>query len=135
MQGEPPRMNANKHELRAVIYSSLIYLFRIRTLSRSFAASSEKTRITDAVISWQVVSCLLPRLARPGQWPGGRKWGKMSEAWNQWEGCVVDDGFRLKKYLGGSEESAVFLTEDRGPEPKKAAIKLVAAEPATAERR
>jgi TonB family protein len=59
----------------------------------------------------------------------------MSEAWRQWEGHVVNESFYLKKCLGGSEASAVFLAEDRGAEPKPVAIKLVAADPATAERR
>lgn len=35
----------------------------------------------------------------------------MSEAWKHWEGQVVDSKFLLRRYLGGSEHSAVFLTE------------------------
>jgi TonB family protein len=57
----------------------------------------------------------------------------MSEAWSQWEGHVVNGEFHLQKYLGGSEQSAVFLTEDRGQEPQPAAIKLIAANPGDAE--
>jgi TonB family protein len=57
----------------------------------------------------------------------------MSEAWSQWEGHVINGEFHLQKYLGGSEQSAVFLTEDRGQEPQPAAIKLIAADPASAE--
>jgi TonB family protein len=34
----------------------------------------------------------------------------MPEAWSHWEGHVVNGKFHLKKYLGGSEQSAVFLT-------------------------
>ena len=51
----------------------------------------------------------------------------MSEAWKNWEGQVVDSRFPLRKLLGESSHSAVFLTErlDRGG--AKAAIKLVAA--------
>ena len=61
----------------------------------------------------------------------------MTEAWKQWEGQVVNaaaDGcdFHLRQYLGGSERSAVFLTE-LGPELQRAAIKLVPADPADAE--
>jgi TonB family protein len=56
---------------------------------------------------------------------GGRKRGKMSEAWSQWEGHVVNGEFHLQKYLGGSSESAVFLTEHRGAELRPAAIKLI----------
>jgi TonB family protein len=56
----------------------------------------------------------------------------MSEAWKQWEGNTVNGEFRLRQYLGSSDESAVFLTERGGPQPQKAAIKLVAADPASA---
>jgi TonB family protein len=56
----------------------------------------------------------------------------MAEAWKAWEGQVVDAKFRLRLYLGGSEHSAVFLTEhgDRGLQ--KAAIKLIATGPGNA---
>src|SRR5260370_15268698 len=64
---------------------------------------------------------------------GGRKRGRMSEAWSRWEGHVVNSEFQLKKYLGGSEQSAVFLTDDRGQGPQPAAIKLIAADPVNAE--
>jgi TonB family protein len=48
----------------------------------------------------------------------------MSESWKQWEGQIVDARFLLRRYLGGSEHSAVFLTE-RGIPPQKVAIKFV----------
>jgi TonB family protein len=48
----------------------------------------------------------------------------MSESWKQWEGQVVDNRFLLRQYLGGSEHSAVFLTE-RGTPPQRAAIKFI----------
>jgi TonB family protein len=48
----------------------------------------------------------------------------MSDSWKQWEGQVVDARFLLRQYLGGSEHSAVFLTE-RGTPPQKAAIKFI----------
>jgi TonB family protein len=48
----------------------------------------------------------------------------MSESWKQWEGQVVDAKFPLSRYLGGSEHSAVFLTERSAP-PQKAAIKFI----------
>src|SRR3989442_1337119 len=51
----------------------------------------------------------------------------MSESWKQWEGQVVDAKFPLHRYLGGSEHSAVFLTE-RSAAPQKAAIKFVQVE-------
>src|SRR5579872_1914407 len=49
----------------------------------------------------------------------------MIEASKKWEGRVVDGKFTLRQWLGGSDHSAVFLTERSGKE--KAAIKLVAA--------
>src|SRR3984893_120956 len=48
----------------------------------------------------------------------------MSESWKQWEGQVVDARFLLRRHLGGSEHSAVFMTE-RGVPPQKVAIKFV----------
>jgi len=57
----------------------------------------------------------------------------MTEAWKQWEGQVVEGRFSLRQYLGGSEHEAVFLTEYSGPEPQKAAIKLVRAGSSDAE--
>ena len=57
----------------------------------------------------------------------------MTRDWKQWEGQVVNGNFPLRQYLGGSEHSAVFLTERRGQEPQRAAIKLIAANPATVE--
>lgn len=57
----------------------------------------------------------------------------MTRDWKQWEGQVVNGTFPLRQYLGGTAHSAVFLTERRGREPQKAAIKLILADPATAE--
>lgn len=55
----------------------------------------------------------------------------MPEAWSHWEGQLVNGKFNLTKYLGGSEQSAVFLTNH--PEHGAATIKLIASEPAAAE--
>ncbi|HKW63937.1 MAG TPA: TonB family protein [Candidatus Acidoferrum sp.] len=49
----------------------------------------------------------------------------MSFSWKQYEGQVVNNAFPLQRYLGGSSESAVFLTQLAGPQSSKAAIKLV----------
>ena len=46
----------------------------------------------------------------------------------RWEGQVVDGAFPLKKLLGETEHSAVFLTEYGEGARQKAAIKLVSAE-------
>jgi TonB family protein len=51
---------------------------------------------------------------------------QMTEAWKQWEGQVVNGEFHLRQYLGGDENSAVFLTE-YGEQGLQAAIKLVPA--------
>lgn len=52
----------------------------------------------------------------------------MTEAWSEWVGHVVNGEFCLQRYLGGSEQSAVFLTEQPGGEHLPAAIKLVPAD-------
>src|SRR5258708_7081653 len=57
----------------------------------------------------------------------------MSEAWKQWEGQVVDRRFPLRQYLGGSDHGAVFLTEHGERDLVKAAIKVIPADPASAE--
>ena len=56
----------------------------------------------------------------------------MSEAWKQWEGRIVDGKFPLRQFLGGSEHSAVFLSE-RGDAAQRVAIKFIQVEPSAAE--
>jgi TonB family protein len=51
----------------------------------------------------------------------------MNGAWNQYEGQVVDSQFPLQQFLGGSDNSAVFLTQLPGPQSSKAVIKLIPA--------
>ena len=58
----------------------------------------------------------------------------MSDVWTQSEGQIIDNKFRLQKYLAGTEHSAVFLTELPAPKSTKAAIKFIAADAATADR-
>jgi TonB family protein len=53
----------------------------------------------------------------------------MSDIWNQCEGQVIDDRFRLQQYLGGTDDSAVFRTQLGGPQSQKAAIKFIPAGP------
>ncbi len=53
---------------------------------------------------------------------------KAAQTWHEWTGQVVDSKFRLLRYLGGGERSAVYLTERPQGEPKNAAIKLVPAD-------
>jgi len=54
-----------------------------------------------------------------------------STDWKTWEGRAVDGKFPLRQWLGGSDHSAVFLTE-RGSQ--KAAIKLIPADSADSDR-
>jgi len=56
------------------------------------------------------------------------------EVWKTWEGRVVGGKFPLRQWLGGSDHSAVFLTDKQGHADQKAAIKLIAADPVEAER-
>jgi TonB family protein len=51
----------------------------------------------------------------------------MSEAWKTWEGQAVD-GFPLRQYLGGSDHSAVYLTQLNSSGEQKAAIKFITAD-------
>src|SRR5258708_30397458 len=51
----------------------------------------------------------------------------MSDVWKQCEGQVIDNKFRLQQYLGGADDSAVFLTQLAGSPPQKAAIKFTPA--------
>ena len=44
----------------------------------------------------------------------------MNNAWKQWEGQVVEEKFKLRQYIGGSQRSAVFLTDFAGEEPREA---------------
>jgi TonB family protein len=53
----------------------------------------------------------------------------MSDFWRQCEGQVIDNRFRLRHYLGGTDDSAVFLTQLPDAKSPKAAIKFVPAGP------
>ena len=52
----------------------------------------------------------------------------MPVPWQMWEGQVVDQCFPLRSYLGGTDRSAVYLTQYGDPEARNAAIKLMLAE-------
>ncbi len=56
----------------------------------------------------------------------------MNNTWKQWEGTVIEGRFALGKFQGGSDHSGVFLTAF-GPHSLKAAIKLIEANPVTAQ--
>jgi len=49
-------------------------------------------------------------------------------SWPEWEGRLLHNQFRLDRYLGGSERSAVFLTRYVDGAQQAAAIKVVLAE-------
>ncbi len=57
-----------------------------------------------------------------------------AEVWKSWTGRVVDGKFPLRQWLGGSDHSAVFLTERPGQSSQKAALKLIAADAGDADR-
>jgi TonB family protein len=51
-----------------------------------------------------------------------------TELWKKWESRIVEGKFPLQRWLGGSDHSAVFLTERDGEQPQKAVLKLISAE-------
>lgn len=57
-----------------------------------------------------------------------------TEAWKTWEGRVVDGKYPLRQWLGGSDHSAVFLTQRPGRATENAAIKLIEADGPDADR-
>lgn len=57
----------------------------------------------------------------------------MNESWKLWVGQVVNGQFHLRQYLGGSDHSAVFLSEHGEGKFQKAAIKLISADTGNAE--
>ena len=51
-----------------------------------------------------------------------------TDAWTQWESQVVNGVYPLRRFLGGSNHSAVFLTECKAEHAADAAIKFVPAD-------
>lgn len=51
----------------------------------------------------------------------------MSDAWASWQGHVLNGAFRLRRYLGCSDHSAVFLSEFTARAGAEVALKLVPA--------
>jgi len=56
----------------------------------------------------------------------------MSEGWERWEGQVVNGEFSLQRFLGGSEDGGVFLTDKSAGGKLQTAAKLVPAAPVDA---
>ena len=59
----------------------------------------------------------------------------MTEDWTKWEGLVIDRVFPLRRFLGRSGHSVVFLTEHTAHDLPDAAIKLIPADPTIEEAR
>jgi TonB family protein len=57
----------------------------------------------------------------------------MAEVRNNWEGQVINGVFPLRRFLGASDHSSVFLTESRSEGFLNAAVKIVPADPALSE--
>jgi TonB family protein len=57
----------------------------------------------------------------------------MSDVWAKWEGQVINAVFPLRRFLGGSDHSGVFLTEFKAGNLPNAALKLVPAIPTLTE--
>ena len=55
------------------------------------------------------------------------------EPWTQWEGKLVNGTWPLRRFLGGSDHSGVFLTEQRTENLREVAIKFIPAETVQAE--
>ena len=51
-----------------------------------------------------------------------------NKVWSEFEGQVIEKKFRLERFLGSTDHSAVFLTEVSRPQPLKAAIKFISAD-------
>lgn len=60
-------------------------------------------------------------------WVSEKSTVKIAEFSAQWEGRTIEGGLPLRRFLGGSEDRAVYLTTHGG---RNAAVKLVAADPA-----
>jgi TonB family protein len=57
----------------------------------------------------------------------------MTEIWPQWQNQVINGVYPLRRFLSGSDHSAVFLTECKAQDVPTAAIKLIPAERALTE--
>jgi hypothetical protein len=56
-----------------------------------------------------------------------------NEVWTKWESQIVNGLFPLRRFLGKSDHSVVFLTDCKARNLSKAAIKIVPADPTAAE--
>jgi hypothetical protein len=58
----------------------------------------------------------------------------MNEVWTKWESLVINGAYPLRRYLSHSDHSVVFLTESKAANLSSAAIKIIPADPARADR-
>src|ERR1700730_1717257 len=58
---------------------------------------------------------------------------RMTYAWKQLEGQVINGEFHLRQHLCGSDDRAVFLSVHGEEQVERAAIKLILANPQNAE--
>jgi outer membrane biosynthesis protein TonB len=56
-----------------------------------------------------------------------------TDIWTKWESQIVNGAYPLRRFLGRSNHSVVFLTECRAQNLPNAAIKIIPADPALAE--
>src|SRR5258708_9643307 len=97
---------------------------RMRIARRDVPPRLRRRVVLSAVARCAVGSVRIGRLA------GIRTWRcAMSDFWRQCEGQVIDNRFRLRHYLGGTDDSAVVLTQLPDAKSPKAAIKFVPAGP------
>lgn len=75
-----------------------------------------------------IASHSTPRKFEPARPQASAPEGTMTDRWKHFQGQVVGGKFPLSQYLGGTDHSAVFLTERPQGEPRKAAIKLIPAD-------
>src|SRR5258708_2447250 len=100
---------------------------RMRIARRDVPPRLRRRVVLSAVARYAVGSVPIGRLA------GIRTWRcAMSDFWRQCEGQVIDNRFRLRHYLGGADESAVFLTHLPEPHSHKTAINFIPPAPTPA---
>jgi len=58
----------------------------------------------------------------------------MNEVWAKWENLVINGTYPLRRYLSHSDHSVVFQTESQGAGSASAALKIIPADPARADR-
>src|SRR5258708_19595285 len=97
---------------------------RVRIANREFQPASDAVMFFSAAARHADGGVPIGRLTRIPRWRCN-----MSDVWNQCEGQVIDNKFRLQRYLGGTEDSAVFLTQLARSPAQKPSIKFIPPRP------